>query len=87
MVTKVNVNQDLRRFCLPHRNTRNWELLYDKRTSVERSFARLKEHLTANDLHVRGVEKVKSYIFLNAIILLSSALAIKNTNSSIKKTA
>ena len=85
LVTKVNVNEDLRRFCLPHRNTKNWELLYDKRTSVERSFARLKEHLTANDLHVRGIQKVKSYIFLNAIILLSSALAIKNTNLPAQK--
>jgi hypothetical protein len=62
-------------------------LLYDKRTSVERSFARLKEHLTANDLHVRGIEKVKSYIFLNAIILLTSALAVKSDNLPIKKTS
>lgn len=87
LVTKVNVNQDLRRFSMPHRDTKHWKELYNKRPSVERCFSRLKENLTANDLHVRGIEKVKTYVFLNAIILLASALAVKKATSTTSKTA
>jgi len=35
-----------------------------------------KEYLKANDLHVGGIEKVKT-IYLNAIVMLASALAMK----------
>ena len=87
LVTKVDVNKDLRRFCSPHRDTRNWKTLYNKRTSVERCFSRLKEHLTANDLHVRGIEKARAYSFLNAIILLASALALKKADIQSDKAA
>lgn len=92
MVVKVNIKDDLRRFSIPHRGSRKWNELYNKRTSVERCNSRLKEYLTANDLHVRGIEKVKTHIYLNAIILLASALALKKvketeTGITITKTA
>lgn len=77
MVVKVNAKDDLRRFSIPHRNTRKWNELYNQRSSVERCNSRLKEYLTANDLHVGGIEKVKTHVFLNAIVLLASALALK----------
>jgi len=57
MVVKINVKDDLRRF-------KRWEELYDKRTSVERCNSRLKENLTANDPHARGIEKVKTHAYL-----------------------
>lgn len=82
MVIKVNVKDDLRRFSLPHRETKRWEELYDKRTSVERCNSRLKENLTANDLHIRGIKKVTAYIYLNAIVLLATALASKKAKRS-----
>lgn len=82
MVVKVNVNDDLRRFSLPHRGTKRWEELYDKRTSVERCNSRLKENLTANELHVRGIKKVTTYAYLNAIVLLATALASKRAKRS-----
>jgi IS5 family transposase len=77
MVVKINVKNDIRRFSLPHRGSKRWEELYDKRTSVERCNSRLKEHLTANDLHVRGIEKVTTHVYLNAIVILATALAVK----------
>lgn len=82
MVVKINVNDDLRRFSLPHRGTKRWEELYDKRTSVERCNSRLKENLTANDLHVRGIKKVTTYAYLNAIVLLATALASRKAKRS-----
>lgn len=84
MVVKVNVNDDLRRFSLPHRDTKNWKKMYNKRTSVERCNGRLKENLTANDLHVGGIQKVKTYVYFNAIVLLVSALAGKKAKPSKK---
>lgn len=82
MVVKINAKDDLRRFSIPHRNTRKWNDLYNERGSVERCNSRLKEYLTANDLHVGGIEKVKTHIYINAIILLASALALKRTNGN-----
>lgn len=75
LVKKVNIRDDLRRYSNPHRNTRRWEELYDKRTSVERVNSRLKEYLTANRLHVWGINKVKTHLLLNMIVLLVGALA------------
>jgi IS5 family transposase len=75
MVVKINVKDDVRRFCSPHRDTRTWKELYDERTSVERCNSRLKVHLTADDPHVGGIEKVKTHAYLNAIVLLASAIA------------
>jgi len=82
MVVKINVNDDLRRFSLPHRGSKRWEELYDKRTFVKRCNSRLKENLTANDLHVRGIEKVKTHAYLNAIVLLTTALASRKAKRS-----
>ncbi|MDK2821259.1 MAG: hypothetical protein PWP31_1224, partial [Clostridia bacterium] len=77
MVVKINTKDNLRRFSIPHQGSKKWEELYKKRSGVERCNSRLKEHLTANDLHVRGIEKVTTHIYLNAIVLLASALAFK----------
>ncbi|MEJ9282292.1 DDE transposase, partial [Ureibacillus thermosphaericus] len=38
--------------------------------------SRMKSYLTANSLHVWGIDKVKTHIYLNAIVLLVSALAM-----------
>ncbi|MGF7184096.1 hypothetical protein GGQ84_000176, partial [Desulfitispora alkaliphila] len=45
------------------------------------------EHLTVNDLHVSGIEKVKTHVYLNAIVLLTSALALKKSNAKAKVAA
>ncbi|GEO27601.1 transposase [Alicyclobacillus acidoterrestris] len=84
MVVKKSITDDVRRYANPHRNTRGWIALYKERTSVERCNSRLKENLTANDTHVRGIEKVTTYVYLNAIVLLASALAMNTTASSLK---
>ncbi len=76
MVVKQNITDDVRRFSNPHRNTRGWTKLYNERTAVERCNSRLKENLTANDIHVSGIHKVTTHVYLNAIVLLASALAM-----------
>jgi IS5 family transposase len=76
MVVKVSSREDLRRYALPHRESRGWKELYNKRTSVERCNSRMKKYLTADQLHVWGIQKVITHQYLNAIILLASALAV-----------
>lgn len=86
MAVKINRNNDLRRFSIPHHNTKNRKQLYDEQTSVERCNFRFIDHLTANDLHVGGIDNVKTHIYLNAIVLLASALAMAKMTSQ-KKSA
>ncbi|OMF84121.1 transposase [Paenibacillus sp. FSL R7-0333] len=77
MVVKVSSSRDdFRRYALPHRESRNWKELYNKRTIVERCNSRMKTYLTADQLHVWGIQKVTTHQYLNAIVLLASALAI-----------
>jgi len=83
MVVKVNVKEDLRRYCNPHRDTKRWKELYDERTSVERCNARLKSYLTADALHVRGIKKVATHLYLNAIVLLASAMAASRSAKAV----
>lgn len=75
LVQKINVADDLRRYSAPHRDTRRWKELYNKRTSVERVNSRLKCYLTANELNVRGIQKAETYLVFNLIILLTVAIA------------
>lgn len=82
-VVKKNIKEDLRNFCIPHRDTKNWKNLYDKRTSVERLFARLKEHLSANNLKVRGIKKVTTHLLLCCITLILGTIAINAVNTKV----
>jgi len=86
MVIKKNIAEDIRRYSIPHRNTRGWKELYNERTSVERCNSRLKENLTANDTHVQGIQKVTAHVYVNAIVLLASALAV-HTARQVEQTA
>jgi IS5 family transposase len=87
MVQKQNIADDVRRFSNPHRNTRGWTELYNERTAVERCNSRLKEHLTANDVHVSGIDKVTTHVYVNAIVLLASALAMSNNAANKEQVA
>ncbi|SHL00912.1 IS5/IS1182 family transposase [Desulforamulus aeronauticus] len=76
LVVKTKVEDDPRMNCLPARGTRNWQKLYNKRTAVERCFGRLKQHLGANSLRTRGLEKVTLHITLSCIALLAGSIAV-----------
>lgn len=75
-VVKTKVEDDPRRFCIPHRGTRNWEKLYDSRTSVERANSRLKVNLGLGDFKVRGFRKVMVHMLLSSICLVAGTIAI-----------
>ncbi|WP_281244111.1 transposase [Halanaerobium salsuginis] len=59
----------------PHRDSRTWRKIYNKRTSVERTFSRLKEHLNLENLTVMGAKKVKTHLLLSSISLIATRIA------------
>lgn len=81
LVVKTKVQDDPRMNCLPARGTRNWQNMYNKRTSVERCFGRLKQHLGANSIRTRGLDKVTLHITLSCIALLAGSIAVAKTKS------
>ena len=66
-------------FCFeisnPHRNSRNWTLLYHKRTAVERINGRQKDHLGLEIFKVQGINKVFVHMLLSNICLVSGTIA------------
>ena len=73
---KTKVKDDPRRFSNPHRNSRNWTLLYHKRTAVERVNSRLKNHLGLEIFKVQGIDKVLVHMLLSNICLVSGTIAV-----------
>ncbi|MFC2058893.1 transposase [Chloroflexota bacterium] len=55
--------------------TPEWQLIYNRRTSVERVFSRLKGHRKLNYVRVRGIQKVTIHCLLSLIVIQSQALA------------
>lgn len=77
LVVKTSVKQDARLFTVPHRGTRNWNRLYNLRTSAERCFGRLKEHLgLETGLKLRKYKKVKAHVYLCAITMYAAVIAV-----------
>lgn len=83
MVVKVGTRSDQRRYSSPHRDTKRLKELYNERTSVERCNSRMKTYLTADAMHVWGIQKVTTHQYLNAIILLASALAMVRQSGNV----
>ncbi len=81
LVVKTNVKDDPRLFCTPHRGTKNWEKLYDERTSAERYFSRSKEHLGLESPTLRGIKKIETHAYLCAISLLATVLAVNKAKA------
>lgn len=75
-VVKKKISDNPRYFTYPHRESAKWTKLYNERTSVERTFARLKENLGLNNITVRGIRKTKIHVLLSCITLIAGTIAI-----------
>jgi len=76
-VVKTRIKNNPRFISIPHRDSKGWQEIYNKRTSVERTFSRLKEHLNLKNLTVMGVKKVESHVLLSCISLIAGKIALK----------
>jgi transposase len=61
---------------------RNRQKIYNKRTRVERTFSRLKEHLNLENLIVMGAMKVKTHVLLSCISLIAGKLEVDRLNQT-----
>jgi hypothetical protein len=76
---KLNWKEDLRHLGYPHRASSAWQKLYNKRTSVERMFSRLKGMLNVDNIRVAEVKKARVHVLLNCITLIAGTLAVNST--------
>ncbi|MFC1949796.1 transposase [Chloroflexota bacterium] len=59
--------------------THEWQLIYNRRTSVERCFSRLKGHRRLNKITVRNRRKVTVHNVIPVIVMQAMALAFTET--------
>ncbi|WP_243239841.1 transposase [Sulfobacillus harzensis] len=74
-VEKIAIADNPREVGRIVRGTREWDRLYDLRTSVERAFSYLKEQLNLRTVRVRGRRKVHIHNLLAVIALAAAVLA------------
>lgn len=69
----IKVNPSHKKALFPE--TEEWKDIYDRRTSVERIFARLKGHRRLGDITVRRIRKVTVHSLIPVIVTQAMALA------------
>ncbi len=67
--------------------TEEWQAIYNRRSSIERLFGRLKCYRRLNNVTVRRIQKVTVYCFLSLIVVQAQALhsAMSNQVFSIRQ--
>lgn len=68
----IKVNPSHKKALFPE--TREWRALYNRRTSIERIFSRLKGHRRLNNITVRRIRKVTVHCFISLIVVQAQAL-------------
>jgi len=86
-VAKTRPKEDPRYISTPHRGSKTWQKIYNKRTSVERTFGRLKENLGLKNVRVMGKKKVKAHILLSCIGLITAKITVEKLKTQEKELA
>lgn len=63
-------------YSYPYRGSASWQKLYNTRTSIERMFSRMKDHLNLDNIRSKGILKAKAYALLNCIALVAGTIAV-----------
>jgi transposase len=81
----IKVNPAHKKSLFPE--TKEWKALYDRRSSIERVFGRLKCYRRLNNVTVRRKYKVTVHCFLSLIVVQAQALhsALNNQLSSVRQ--
>lgn len=75
-VLKIAISENERRWPGLCRESKKFNRLYKRRTSVERVNSRLKEHLCLDDQHVRGLAKTTVNVALSLLVMVGGAVAL-----------
>ena len=83
----IKVNPAHKKTFSLHPETKEWQAIYDRRSSIERVFSRLKGYRRLNSITVRRRHKVTVHCLLSLIIVQAQALhsAMNNQVSSIRQ--
>ncbi len=81
---KFNYKENPRHFGYPIRNSKDWKMQYDKRTSSERCNSRLKTYLNVDNVRSKGIKKVKVHALLNCISLIAGTIVVNSIKSEDK---
>lgn len=81
---KVNYKTHIRLCGYPLRDTREWNLLYNQRTSIERCNSRLKVFLNTDNIRSAGINKAKTFCLLNCIALIAGTIAVNRVKMNLK---
>jgi hypothetical protein len=79
-VTWIRPLWEYRKFCTIPRDSKEWNEIYSKRTSVERVNSKLKEHRRLNSHCHRGLNRVRLHCLMSVLSLAITALAAANAN-------
>jgi transposase len=81
----IKVNPAHKKALFPE--TEEWKAIYNRRSSIERLFSRLKGHRRLNNITVRRIRKVTVHCFLSLIVVQAQALhsATNNQVSSVRQ--
>ena len=71
---EIDPHDDLRRFPLIPRRSRELQALYGKRQSVERCFSRLKQHRALDSHCRRGLRKVTLHALMGLVTMQAAAV-------------
>jgi hypothetical protein len=74
-VVRLKVTENPRLYCCPHRGSDKWQKLYNRRSSIERWFGLLKEHLFFDKMTRRGIDKAFVDVSISVITFLAGTLA------------
>ena len=69
------------------RDSAQWTTLYNKRTSVERLFGRMKEFRRLGSVHHRGLAKITLHVYLSTSTVVASAVSALYSEQSLRKVA
>ena len=75
----IDPQENLRRFSLIPRATKEWRTLYARRQSVERCFSRLKQHRALDSHYRRGLRKVTLHALMSLVTM--QAVAVVRTEA------
>ncbi|WP_353733691.1 transposase [Syntrophothermus sp.] len=74
-MVRLKITENPRLFCCPHRGSEKWQKTYNRRSSIERWFGLLKEHLFLDKMTRRGIDKAFVDVTISMITFLAGTLA------------
>lgn len=92
-IVRIKIADDYRRFCQVPRASREWNMLYHLRGSVETVFGRLKGFRALNCVSLRDLHKVELHCLLSVIVMQATALgkakqdAVGEVRKNVRKVA